>query len=270
MTNCCYKRYCLLNPVCKCCFRYTKPTCLEIIMLVSQIICSILLIVGKAEIPWKLYDDDSILFLYCYKSNSISPSKIRKILKSFYTAGLITGIIKLAFFVIIFIFRLIKIINGAVNTFVLVFCYIIFYIDNIGAMLLVASLCIIISDFNKIYTDSYHIIDYFEKYPIVLVVLIICALCDIFVQIPFMIDIQIIRFKTDLSYGDYKNQIKQVPQQQPINVIIDNTTYPMQNNLPQGENPTIQNNLAMINETRKDMIVPPNPNNNEQQKPQNQ
>ena len=137
-------------------------------------------------------------------------------------------------------------------------------------MLLAVSLCIIISDFSKIYSDSKHYIDYYEKYPIVLVVLIICALCDIFVQIPFMIDIQIIRFKTDLSYGDYKNQIKQVPQQQPINVIIDNTTYPMQNNLPQGENPTIQNNLAMINETRKDMIVPPNPNNNEQQKPQNQ
>ena len=196
--------------------------------------------------------------------------KNKEILKSFYTAGLITGIIKLAFFVIIFIFRLIKIINGAVNTFVLVFCYIIFYIDNIGAMLLAVSLCIIISDFSKIYTDSKHYIDYYEKYPIVLVVLIICALCDIFVQIPFMIDIQIIRFKTDLSYGDYKNQINQVPQQQPINVIIDNTTYPIQNNLPQGENPTIQNNLAMINETRKDMIVPPNPNNNEQQKPQNQ
>lgn len=270
MANCCYKRYCLLNPFFKCCFRYTKPTCLEIIMLISQIICSIFLIVGKAEIPWKLYDDDSILFLYCYRNSSISSSKIRKILKAFYNASLTTGIIKLAFFFIIFIFRLIKIINGAVNTFVLVFCYIIFYIDNIGAMLLAVSLCIIISDFNKIYTDSNHYIDYYEKYPIVLVVLIICALCDIFVQIPFMIDIQIIRFKTDLSYGDYKNQINQVQQPQPINVIIDNTTYPIQNNLHQGENPIIQNNLAMINETRKDMIVPQNLNNNEQQKPQNQ
>ena len=269
MANCCYKRYCLLNPLCKCCFRYTKPTCLEIIMLISQIICSIFLIVGKAEIPWKLYDDDSILFLYCYKNSSISPSKIRKILKGFYTAGLITGIIKLAFFFIIFIFRLIKIINGAVNTFVLVFCYIIFCIDNLGAILLIVSLCIIISNFSKIYKDSRHFIDYYEEYPIVLVVLIICALCDIFVQIPFIIDIQIIRFKTDLSYGDYKNQKNQEQQPLPINIIIDNTRYPIQNNLSPGENPS-QNNLAMINETNKDLTVPPNHNNNEQQKPQNQ
>ena len=268
MTNCCYERYVLLNPRCKCCFRNTKPTCLEIILLISQIICVISLIYGKAEIPWKLYDDGSILFLYCYKNSSLSGEKIRKILKAFYNVGLATGIIKLVFFFIIFLFRLIKIINGAINRVVLVFCYIIYYIDNIGCCLLVIALIIIISDFTKIYSDSNHMIDYFEEYPDVLVVLIICFLCDIFVQIPFMIDIQIIRFKTDLSYGEYKNQ-KQLEQQQ-NNIQIYNATNTNLNVLPQGENLTPQNNLAMLNENKKDMTVPPNQNNNGQQKPQNQ
>lgn len=272
MANCCYERYCLLNPFCKCCFRYCKAITLEIIMLISQLICSILLIVGKAEIPWKVYNDDSILFRYCYRNSSISSSKIRKILKGFYTAGLITGLLKLAFFIIVFIFRLIKIINGAANTVVLVFCYIIYHLDNLGSGLLVISLIIIISDFSKIYTDSKHLIDYYGEYPAVLLVLIICALCDIFVQIPFMTDIQLIRFKTDLSYDEYKNQkkLEEQQQQQQINIQINNTADPILNNLPQGENPTTQNNSAMINETNKGLIVPPNQNNYDQQKPQNQ
>ena len=111
-------------------------------------------------------------------------------------------------------------------------------------------------------------IDYYGEYPAVLVVLIICALCDIFVQIPFMTDIQLIRFKTDLSYDEYKNQKKLEEQQQQINIQINNTA--ILNNLPQGENPTTQNNSAMINETNKGLIVPPNQNNYDQQKPQNQ
>ena len=84
-----------------------------------------------------------------------------------------------------------------------------------------------------------------------------------------MVDIQLIRFKTDLSYDEYKNQKTENHENQVI-IYADKTTINA-NNTPQGENITNQDNLEKINETQIKMEVPnQNQNNiNEQQNPQN-
>ena len=269
MANCCYERYCLLNPRFKCCYRNIKPIVLEIIYLIGQIIVVIFLIWGKADIPWKLYrksDSDVIILI----DDGINYNK--PYLKVFYTIGFITGIIKLAFFVIILILRIIKLINGAINIIVLIFCYIIYHIDNIGACLINIALIIIIVDFAKIYSDYGEYINPFEKYPAVLSVFIVNTIFEIAIQLPFQIDIQLIRFKTDLSYGEYKNQ-NQVMNVQINNGINDINDTMVQNikNGAQEEHITVQNNLNNLNGTQNQMNIPSTTQNiNGQQNPQNQ
>lgn len=224
---------------------------------------------GKADIPWKLYrksDSDVIILI----DDGINYNK--PYLKVFYTIGFITGIIKLAFFLIILILRIIKLINGAINIFVLIFCYIIYHIDNIGACLINIALIIIIVDFAKIYSDYGEFINPFEKYPAVLSVFIVNTIFEIAIQLPFQIDIQLIRFKTDLSYGEYKNQ-NQVMNVQINNGINDINDTIVQNikNGAQEEHITVQNNLNNLNGTQNQMNIPSTTQNiNGQQNPQNQ
>ena len=128
MGNCCYQRYCLLNPYCKCII-------LEIIYFLCKLICVIFAIWGKAKFPQELYPngnkDKNVYSGYNNKYFYVN----RKYLKIFYNIGFITGIIKLAFFLTILILRLTKIINGKLNIIVLIFCYIIYHVDNIGLSL---------------------------------------------------------------------------------------------------------------------------------------
>ena len=79
-----------------------------------------------------------------------------------------------------------------------------------------------------------------------------------------MVDIQLIRFKTDLSYDEYKKQ--KTEDQVVINPI---TTTVNANNTPQGEYITNQDNLGKINETQFKLEIPiQNQNNiNVQQNP---
>lgn len=269
MGNCCYQRYCLLNPYFKCCFRYMLPITLEITYFICKLICVIFAIWGKAKFPWELYPNgDEDKYEYRGYNNKYFYAN-RKYLKIFYNIGFITGIIKLAFFLAILILRLTKLINGKINIIVLIFCYIIFHVDNIGLCLFLISIIIIISDFSKIHSDSHSTINLFNEYPAVLAVFIVYGIFDIGTQIPFMVDIQLIRFKTDLSYDEYKKQKTENHENQII-IIADKTTI-NPNNTPQGENITNQDNLGKINETQIKMEVPnQNQNNiNERQNPQN-
>lgn len=266
MANCCYERFVLLNPRIKCCFRYRKPICLEFTYFLCQIIAVIFLVWGKIEIPWEIYkkrDSDVIILI----DSNIDFNK--PYLKVFYTIGFITGIIKLAFFLIILILRLTKLINGLINRIVLIFCYNIYHIDNIGSALLNVALILIIYDFTEIYSDSHELINPFKKYPAVLTVFCVNVTCEIVIQIPFMVDIQLIRFKTELSYDEYKMQnqgnIIQIRNE------INDTMAQNINNAPQGENITVQNNLQNLNGTQMNMTNPiAQKNINDQQNPQNQ
>ena len=155
---------------------------------------------------------------------------------------------------------------------VLIFCYIIYHIDNIGACLINIALIIIIVDFAKIYSDYGEYINPFEKYPAVLSVFIVNTIFEIAIQLPFQIDIQLIRFKTDLSYGEYKNQ-NQVMNVQINNGINDINDTMVQNikNGAQEEHITVQNNLNNLNGTQNQMNIPSTTQNiNGQQNPQNQ
>ena len=95
---------------------------------------------------------------------------------------------------------------------------------------------------------------------------------EIAIQLPFQIDIQLIRFKTDLSYGEYKNQ-NQVMNVQINNGINDINDTMVQNikNGAQEEHITVQNNLNNLNGTQNRMNIPSTTQNiNGQQNPQNQ
>ena len=269
MTNCCFERCCLLNPPLKCCFRNCKPIILEIIYFIGQLISVIFLIWGKAKIPWDLYKkSDNVVVLI---DNGVDSNK--PYLKVLYNIGFITAIIKLAFFFIILIFRIAKLINGVLNTLILIFCYIIYYVDSIGASLLTIAIIIIVSDFTKTYSDSHHLIDPFKMYPVVLWVFIVNVICQFLIQIPFQVDIQLIRFKTDLSYDEYKKQNPKtdVQNKNEIENKIENTSIENTNNVTQGENITPQNNIENSNETQNKIAIPPIQQNiNGQQKPQNQ
>ena len=163
----------------------------------------------------------------------------------------------------------VKLINGLINRIVLIFCYIIYNIDNIGSGLLLIALILILYDFSKIYSDSHKLVNPFEEYPAVLTVFCVNGACEIVIQIPFMVDIQLIRFKTELSYDEYKMQnqgnIIQIRNE------INDTMAKNINNAPQGENITVQNNLQNLNGTEMNMINPiAQKNINDQQNPQNQ
>jgi hypothetical protein len=269
MANCCYKRFCLLNPWFKCCFRYYKPITLEIIYFTSQLISVIFLIWGKVKFPWELYPEDKDkTYEYPINNNNKKYFTVeRKYLKLLYNIGFIIEIITLAFFLTILILRLTKLINGVINIIIIIFCYIIHYGEGIGGTLLLISIIIIIDDFAKLHSD-YKYINLFKEYPVVLWVFIVYGIFQTISHIPFLVDLQLIRFNTDLSYDEYKKQNRE------NEVKIKNTNETLGiniNNMIQGENPTTTNILENRNEIQNKTNIPKQMQNNinEQQNPQN-
>ena len=248
MGNCCYKRICLLDPYWKCCYKYLRPIPLEIIYIIGKLISFIFLIWGISKIPWSFIQYD--------KENK----KLKTVIKALYIVGFITSIIKLVFFIIILLLRIFKAINGSLNKLVLIFCYIIFWVDHFGEILVIASLASILGEFVRI-KENYQL-NLIRTYPVVYVVFIGFYITGYLHTVPFQVDIQLIRFKTDLSYDEYKQSDKEIKEKK------NDTTYSLQVN-NKNEN---EQNLETINEIQinNKNVLPLQQNNNIQpQNPQN-
>ena len=236
MTNCCFEWCCLLNPPLKCGLGKFKPISLECIYINFQIILVFFLYLGKIGLPFYLH---------------------YRVVKIIYVINFITSIIKLVFFIIILILRIAKVINDSLNLIVLLFCYIIYYMDN--------TLLSIISEI--LLWDELNSSKEFKEYIAIPLLIISTTVFSNIISLAFETDIQLIRFKTDLSYDEYEeqnkgNEVRIINNETQANIIL--------NDLPKSLTDTNQNNLQNISELEKNINVgPPQQNVIQSQIPQN-
>ena len=121
---------------------------------------------------------------------------------------MITSIIRLVFFITILLLRIFKAINGPINTLVLILCYIIYWVDGLGGgiVILVTEFILLFDLADKKAKYKYNL---FKSYPAVYIVFIGFVICEGVYEMPFGIDIQLIRFKKDLNYYEYQQQQKE-------------------------------------------------------------